>query len=65
MFWMKNFEIHTIDRCYQEEHLKLFTEFFVHILHQQLGLKWKNAILTLLEFYSTRFLEFQATDSDV
>jgi len=42
MFWMKNFEIHTIDRGYQKEHLEFFTEFFVHILRQRRGLKRKK-----------------------
>jgi len=41
-FWMKNFEIHTINKCYQEIHLKFFPEFFVHILRQQEGLKWEK-----------------------
>jgi len=40
MFWMKNFEFHTIKRCYQEENLKSFSEFFVHILRQQRGLAY-------------------------
>jgi len=42
MFWMKHSEIHTIDRCYQEENPEFFTEFFDHILHRQRGLKWKE-----------------------
>jgi len=25
---MKTFEIHTIERCYQEQHLEFFSEFF-------------------------------------
>ena len=39
---MKNFEIDTIDRCYQEKHLEFFSEFFIHILRQRLVLKWKK-----------------------
>jgi len=39
---MKNFEIHAIKRCYQEEHLEFFSEFFVHILRQQRRSKWKK-----------------------
>jgi len=39
MFWMKNFEIHTINRCYQEKYLEFFSEFFIHILRQQRVLK--------------------------
>jgi len=42
MLWMKNFEIHTIKRCYQEEHLEFFSEFLVHILRQQWDIKWKK-----------------------
>jgi len=35
MYRMKHFEIYTTDKCYQEERLKFFPEFFVHILLQQ------------------------------
>ena len=40
-FGWKILNIHTIDRCYQEEHVEFLPEFFVHILRQQRGLKWK------------------------
>ena len=62
---MKNFKTHTIDKCYHEKHLEFFTEFFVHILRQKRGLKWKKRDFNILKLYSTRFWEFQATDFDV
>jgi len=49
IFWMTNFEIHTVGRRYQEKYLKFFTE-FCHSYLRSL-----NAILTLLKLYSTQF----------
>jgi len=49
MFQMKNFEIHTIEKCDREKHLEFFSEFFVHILRQQRGLKWKKRDLNIFE----------------
>jgi len=39
MLGMKNFEIHTMDRCYEEKHLEFFPEFFIHTLCQRRVLK--------------------------